>query len=56
MAKATEGDIIEWKGANKIHRGKVIHKDGEMLCMMENGKTFQLSDLRYSKSAKLIKK
>lgn len=56
MAQAKEGDIIEWRGVNKIHRGKVILKDGEMLCMMENGLAFPLKDLRYSKSAKLIKK
>lgn len=55
MAKVSEGDIIEWRGVNKIHQGRVILKDGEMFCMMENGKIFPLKDLRYSKSAKLIK-
>lgn len=56
MAQAKEGDIIEWRGVNKIHQGKVILKDGEMLCIMENGKAFPLKDLRFSRSAKLIRK
>ena len=50
-----EGDIIEWKGVNRTHRGKVILKEsGEFVCQMETGKTFPLKDLRYAKSAKLI--
>lgn len=53
--KVEEGDIIEWKGANKVHQGKVITKGDTLLCQMDNGKTFQLNDLRYSKTAKLIK-
>ena len=50
-----EGDIIEWKGVNKTHQGKVIRNEsGEFVCQMESGKTFPLKDLRYAKSAKLI--
>ena len=50
-----EGDIIEWRGLNKINRGKVIrNKSGEIVCQMDNGKTFPLKDLRFAKSAKLI--
>ena len=26
-----EGDIIEWKGVNRIHRGKVIKSDTDMV-------------------------
>lgn len=50
-----EGDIIEWRGLNKTHRGKVIRNEsGEFVCQMETGKTFPLKDLRFAKSAKLI--
>lgn len=50
-----EGDIIEWRGLNKTHRGKVVlDESGEFVCRMDNGKTFPLRDLRYAKSAKLI--
>ena len=50
-----EGDIIEWRGVNKTHRGKVIRKEaGDFVCQMDTGKTFPLKDLRYAKSAKLI--
>ena len=50
-----EGDIIEWRAVNKIHRGKVIRNEsGEFVCQLDNGKTFSLKDLRFAKSAKLI--
>ena len=50
-----EGDIIEWRGENKTHLGKVIRNEsGEFVCQLYNGKTFPLKDLRYAKSAKLI--
>ena len=57
------GDIIEWKGVNKVHIGKVIVNpncenpssvDEAYLCQMDNGKTFSLADLRYGKSTRLI--
>ena len=57
-----EGDIIEWRGLNKTYRGKVVKAsfatpDGEdFIVRMENGKTFSLTDLRHSKTAKLIEK
>ena len=37
-----EGDIIEWRGANRIHRGKVIKSDISsegFIVSLENGKT-----------------
>ena len=52
-----EGDIIEWRGANRIHRGKVIKSDTSsegFIVRLDNGKTFPLKDLRHSRSAKLI--
>ena len=50
-----EGDIIEWRGANKTIRGKMIRdKSGEFVCQLDNGYIFPLKDLRYAKSAKLI--
>ena len=52
-----EGDIIEWRGANRIHRGKVIKSDTsseEFIVLLDNGKTFPLKDLRDSKSIRLI--
>ena len=52
-----EGDIIEWKGANRIHRGKVIKSDISpegYIVKLDNGCTFQLKDLRYARTAKLI--
>ena len=52
-----EGDIIEWKGANGIHRAKVIKSDISpegFIVKLDNGCTFQLKDLRYARSAKLI--
>ena len=54
------GDIIEWRGVNRVHRGKVIKhnisssEDEVYLCQLDNGKVFPLKDLRYAKSAKLI--
>lgn len=54
------GDIIEWRGVNRVHRGKVIKnnisssEDEVYLCLLDNGKVFPLKDLRHSKSAKLI--
>lgn len=54
------GDIIEWRGVNRVHRGKVIENnisssvDEAYLCQLDNGKVFPLNDLRFSKSAKLI--
>lgn len=49
-----EGDIIEWRGVNKTYRGKVIRNEsGEFVCQLDNGKTFPLKDLRYTKYAKL---
>lgn len=57
------GDVIEWRGVNRVHRGKVIINPNKeisspeneaYLCQMDNGKVFPLKDLRYSKSAKLI--
>ena len=52
-----EGDIIEWRGANRIQRGKVIKSDISpegFIVKLDNGCTFQLKDLRYARSAKLI--
>ena len=50
-----ERDIIEWRGANRIHRGKVIKDEkGDFVCQLDNGCIFPLKDLRYAKSAKLI--
>ena len=52
-----EGDIIEWKGANRIHRGKVIKSDISpegFIVKLDNGCAFQLKDLGYARSAKLI--
>lgn len=54
-----EGDIIEWRGANRIYRGKVIKSDTSsdsegFIVRLDNGKTFPLKDLRHSRSAKLI--
>ena len=52
-----EGDFIEWRGANKIYRGKVIKSDTSsegFIVRLDNGKTFPLKDLRHSRSAKLI--
>lgn len=51
------GDIIEWRGANKIYRGKVIKSDTSsegFIVRLDNGKTFPLKDLRYGKSTRLI--
>ena len=48
-------DIIEWRGLNKTHRSKVIRNEsGEIVCQLDNGKTFPLKDLQFAKSAKLI--
>ena len=50
-------DFIEWKGANRIHRGKVIKSDISpegFIVRLDNGCTFQLKDLRYARTAKLI--
>ena len=52
-----EGDIIEWKGVNRIHRGKVVRCETNTegyIIRMDNGCTFQLKDIRRSRSAKLI--
>ena len=52
-----EGDIIEWKGANRVDRGKVIKSDTSpegFIVRLDNGCTLQLKDLRYARSAKLI--
>ena len=52
-----EGDIIEWRGANRIHRGKVIKSDTSsegFIVRLDNGKPFPLKDLRQSRSAELI--
>lgn len=52
-----EGDIIEWRGANRMHRGKVIKSDISsegFIVLLDNGKTFPLKDLRYGKSTMLI--
>ena len=52
-----EGDIIEWNGVNRIHRGKVIKSDTDTegyLVKLDNGCTFPLKALRRSRSAKLI--
>ena len=52
-----EGDIIEWKGANRIYQGKVIKSDISpegFIVRLDNGCTFQLKDVRYARSAKLI--
>lgn len=52
-----EGDIIEWKGVNKVMTGRIIEVvANEFVCQLDNGCTFSLNDLRHSKSAKLIEK
>lgn len=57
------GDIIEWRGVNRVHRGMVIINsnnninspyDVVNLCRLDNGKVFPLNDLLKSKSAKII--
>lgn len=53
-----EGDIIEWRGVNKIHQGKVIKCDTDpegFIVQLDNGCTFPLKDLRRARSAKLIR-
>ena len=52
-----EGDIIEWRGVNKIHRGNVVRCETNpegYIIRMDNGCTFQLKDIRRARSAKLI--
>lgn len=50
-----EGDIIEWRGVNKVHHGTVTKSEnGEFYVRMDDGHTFSLSDLRYGKSSRLI--
>lgn len=50
-----EGDIIEWVGANKTHRGRVVLSNvHEYIVKMDNGHTFSLNDILSAKSAKLI--
>ena len=52
-----EGDIIEWRGVNRIYQGKVIKSDISpegFIVRLDNGCTFQLNDVRYARSAKLI--
>ena len=51
------GDIIEWRGANRIHRGKVIKSDTSsegFIVRLDNGRIFPFKDLRFAKSARLI--
>ena len=52
-----EGDIIEWRGANKVYRGTVITSEIDpegYVVQLDNGCTFPLRDLRSASSAKLI--
>lgn len=50
-----EGDIIQWEGKNGILQGKVVlSNSGQFIVKMDNGHTFSLNDLRFSRSAKLI--
>lgn len=51
------GDIIEWKGLNRILRGEIISVSSEMgqfLCRLDNGKTFPPDDLLSAKTARII--
>lgn len=52
------GDIVEWRAKNVNPRGKVVLNEssmgGEFLVLMENGKTFALDDLRFSKSFRVV--
>lgn len=49
------GDIIEWRGLNKVHQGVVVlDEDGTFLVKTKDGHTFSLNDLRYGKESKLI--
>lgn len=50
-----DGDIIEWRGLNRCHRGRVtISENGELRVMMDDGHTFSLNDLLPSKSLKVV--
>lgn len=50
-----EGDIIEWRGANKTIRGKVIKNEkGDFVWQLDNGCIVPLKDLRHSRFAKLF--
>lgn len=49
------GDIIEWRGVNKVLRGVITESEnGRFHVKMDNGHTFPLNDLCHSMSAKLI--
>ena len=48
---------MEWRGAERIHGGEVVKSDMApegFSVRLDNGCTFQLKDLRYARSAKLI--
>lgn len=49
-----KGDIVEWRGVDRVHRGRVTQsEDGETLVLMDNGHTFSLDDLRFSSSLRV---
>lgn len=49
------GDLIEWRGVNKTHLGRITQAEtDELLVTLENGCTFLLNDLRFSKTIKVI--
>lgn len=51
------GDIVEWRGVNKVHRGVATEsEDGRLYVRMDNGHSFSLDDLRHSKSVKVIER
>lgn len=50
------GDIIEWRGVNRIHRGTIVKSSSEnevLLCQLDNGKSFLLDDISHSRSVKI---
>lgn len=49
------GDKLEWEGLCKTHHGVIVKgEDGRPLVKMDNGKSFQLKDVIYSRSLKVI--
>lgn len=50
-----DGDILEWRGVNRIHRGRVTQsEEGELRVLLADGHSFLLKDLLSSKSLKKI--
>ena len=48
------GDIIEWVGVNRVHRGRIAQSEkGDILVLQDNGCSFPLESLLGSKSVKV---